>query len=85
MNYDPRTFRGDFFGDVTSMVVALPTVASSTKLVAGKERTECVVMGLSGSVEKTLGTLDILRDVPEDRVVETLDEARQTARALLDD
>ena len=52
--------------------------------VAGKERTECVVMGLSGSVEKTLGTLDILRDVPEDRVVETLDEARQTARGLLD-
>ena len=53
--------------------------------VAGKEETECVVMGLSGSVERTLTTLDILRDVPRDRVVETLDEARQVARTLLDD
>ena len=53
--------------------------------VAGKEETECVVMGLSGSVEQTLGTLDVLRDVPGERVVESLDEARQVARTLLDD
>ena len=53
--------------------------------VAGKEETECVVMGLSGSVEQTLLTLDVLRDVPGDRVVESLDEARQVARNLLDD
>ena len=53
--------------------------------VAGKEETECVIMGLSGSVEQTLLTLDVLRDVPGDRVVESLDEARQVARTLLDD
>ena len=53
--------------------------------VAGKEETECVIIGLSGSVEQTLLTLDVLRDVPGDRVVESLDEARQVARNLLDD
>ncbi len=53
--------------------------------VAGKEETECIVMGLSGSVEQTLSTLDVLRDVPGERVVETLDEAREVARSLLDD
>ena len=41
-------------------------------------------MGLSGSVEDTLQTLDILRNVPPERIVATLDEARQAARALLD-
>ena len=52
---------------------------------AGKEETECVIMGLSGSVEQTLLTLDVLRDVPGDRVVESLDEAREAARSLLED
>ena len=41
-------------------------------------------MGLSGSVENTLQTLAILQRVPPERVVETLDEARPVAKALLD-
>ena len=51
--------------------------------VARGEKTECIVMGLSGSVENTLQTLDILRNVPPERIVQTLDDARQAARALL--
>ena len=50
---------------------------------ATKERTECVVVGLSGGVADTLRTLDILRDLPDDRVVDTMDEARRVAIGLL--
>ena len=51
--------------------------------LAAEEDTQCVVMGLSGAVAETLEALDILHDVPEGQVVDTLDEARQTARDLL--
>ena len=46
---------------------------------AAKENTEIVVAGLSGHVADTLDALDILQDVPEGHVVETLDQARQAA------
>ena len=51
---------------------------------AGKEDTECIVMGLAGKVAGTLHTLDILRDLPEDHVVETMDDARGVAIRLLE-
>ena len=51
--------------------------------VVRNERTEVIVMGLSGSVAKTLDALEVLRRVPEENVVETLDEVRVAAHALL--
>ena len=51
--------------------------------VARREHTEVIVMGLSGSVAHTLYTLNILQNVPEDRLVETVQEAREVARACL--
>ena len=51
--------------------------------LAGEEETQCVVMGLSGSVADTLRALDVLRGVPAAQVVATLDDARQTALKLL--
>ena len=51
--------------------------------VAEREQTEVIVMGLSGSVAHTLHTLNILQDIPEDRLVETVQEAREVARACL--
>ena len=51
--------------------------------VAGKAETEIIVTGLAGSVNDTLDTLNILQRVPEDRIVETLDEARDIAARLL--
>ena len=51
--------------------------------VAAEEDTQCVVMGLTGAVADTLNALDILHDVPDGQVVDTLDDARQTARDLL--
>ena len=52
--------------------------------VAAKEHTESIVMGLAGPVAGTLYALDILRNVPDNHVVETLDEARKVAKDLLD-
>ncbi len=51
--------------------------------VAAEEETGVVVCGLEGSVARTLRTLDILRDLPPDRRVGTLEEARRTALELI--
>ncbi len=50
-----------------------------------EDDTECVVMGLSGLPKATLHGLNVLRRVPEDRVVETLEEAREIAARILRD
>ena len=50
---------------------------------AAREQTEIVVAGLSGPVAYTLDALDILQDVPEGHVVETLDDGRQVAKKFL--
>ena len=51
--------------------------------VARNERTAVVVMGMTGTVAKTLRALDILRRVPDDHVVDTREQAREVASALL--
>ncbi len=51
--------------------------------VAIEENTECIVMGLEGSVGKGLQKLDILRRIPKDRYVKDMDEARELARRIL--
>ncbi len=66
-----------FLDDSAAMLIA------QLIAVAERARTEVIVMGLSGSVGVTLRTLDILRRVPDDHVVETLDEARMVAISLL--
>ena len=50
---------------------------------AAKEQTECIVMGARGPVARTLDSLNILDNVPKDRLVETLDEARQVSANIL--
>ena len=52
--------------------------------IAAESGTECIVMGLRDDVAATLLSLDILRGVPAERIVETLDEARQIAREALE-
>ncbi len=51
--------------------------------VARRENTAYILMGLSGTVSHTLHALNILRQVPPAQLVETLEEARNVARALL--
>ena len=45
--------------------------------------TECIVMGLAGPPAENLYALDVLRRVPEDCRVATLDDAREVALKLL--
>ena len=47
------------------------------------ERTHIIVMGLGGTVADTLQTLRILRRVPRERIVDTMDEAQDIAADLL--
>ena len=47
--------------------------------------TECIVMALSGLPARTLHSLDALQRVPEERIVGSLDEAREVAKRLLED
>ena len=46
--------------------------------------TFCIVMGLSGTPEHNLHALDVLKRVPDDQIVDTWDEARETALRLLE-
>ena len=52
-------------------------------ITAGKQDTQCIAMGLSGSVARTLSALDTLRDLPGGHIVETMDEAREVALGLV--
>ena len=47
------------------------------------QNTHCVVMGLSGMPRRTIVALDVLKRVPEDQIVQSWDEARDTAGRLL--
>ncbi len=51
--------------------------------VARKEHTDYILMGLSGGVSHTLHALNILRQVPPEHLVETLEEARNLTYRLL--
>ena len=48
------------------------------------ENTECIVKGLGGSLAQTLYGIDVLRRVPADHFVATLDEAREVAKRMLE-
>ncbi|MCY3663257.1 MAG: SulP family inorganic anion transporter [bacterium] len=52
--------------------------------VARAEDTECIVMGLQGLPAETLQSLNVLRHIPADHIVEDLDGAREVAKRLLD-
>lgn len=51
--------------------------------LAIQKDTESVVMGLSGPVERNLRALNTLRRVPQERFVNTLDEARAVVQGIL--
>ena len=51
--------------------------------VATEEDTESIVIGLTGDVAETLDALDVLREVPPERIVENLDQAREIAKPLV--
>ena len=71
------------FSGATHLDDSAAMVIEKLMLVAAKERTEFIAMGLSGSVMDTLTTLGIFRHLPDGRIVKDIDEARQVARDLL--
>ena len=51
--------------------------------IAADEKTPAIAMGHSGDVAETLSALDVLRELPRERIVKDLDEARRVAREIL--
>ena len=71
------------FSGTTYLDDSAAMVVENLMNIATEERTEFIVMGLSVTVAHTLHTLNILQRVPQERLVETLDEAREVAYELL--
>ena len=46
--------------------------------------TQCIVLGMAGMTDTSVHALNVLREIPEENFVESLDEARGVARRLLD-
>ncbi len=72
------------FTDTVYMDDSAALVVEQMIDTAMAEDTGCIVMGLEGRPEITLRALNVLRHVPEDQFVTTLDEARETAIRMLD-
>ena len=73
------------FTDTVYMDDSAALVVEQMIDVAMAEDTGCIVMGLEGMSETTLKALNVLKDVPEDQFVKTLDEAREVAKRMLKD
>ena len=71
------------FTDTVHMDDSAALVVEQLIAIALEEDTQCIVMGLSGLPATSLQSLNVLRRVPADRYVESLDEARDLARRLL--
>ena len=72
------------FSDTVYMDDSAALVLERMIDMAIAEDTTCVVMGLGGRAAITLHALNVLRRIPADRFVATLDDAQATARRLLD-
>ena len=51
--------------------------------IAKEQRTAFIVVGLSGSVAPTLFAFGVLQRVPDERLVDTMKQAKGVARGLL--
>ena len=72
------------FSDTTHMDDSAALIMEQLISGAGEEDTECIVMNLSGSVAASLNSFGVFRDIPGDRFVDDLDEARELVRSILD-
>ncbi len=88
-----RVLVGQGLGNVVAgLIGGLPGAGSTTRTVVKRlidaaidQKTECIVMGLSGLPAVTLGALNVLQRVPPDRIVGKLSKAREIAQKILDD
>ncbi len=72
------------FTDTAFMDDSAALVVEQMIDVAIAEGTGCIVMGLSGEPATTLQSLNVLRHIPADHIVDDLDSAREVAKRLLD-
>ena len=72
------------FTDTVYMDDSAAMVVEQLIEIAIDEDTACIGMGLSGQAAGTLEALNVLGRVPADRFVATRDEARETARRILE-
>ena len=73
------------FSDTTHMDDSAALIMEQLISSAGDEDTECIVMNLTGSVANSLNSFNVFREIPQDRFVDNLDEARDLVRSILDD
>ena len=71
------------FTDTVSVDDSAALVVEQLIDIALDEDTECIVMGLGGRPATTLYALNVLKRVPDDHIVDTLDEAREISKQLL--
>ncbi len=71
------------FSETTYLDDSAAMVVESLLSAASEKHTEILVAGLSDTIEETLRTLNILGQVPQGHLVDTLDEARQAAYNLI--
>ncbi|MCY4632608.1 MAG: SulP family inorganic anion transporter [bacterium] len=71
------------FSETQSMDDSAALVVEQMIDVARAEDTECIVMALDGPPAVTLQSLNVLRHIPADHIVEDLDGAREVAKRLL--
>ncbi len=50
---------------------------------AFEQDTDCIIMGMSGPTVSSLHALNVLQRIPQNQFVDTLDEARDTAKRIL--
>ncbi|MYA62784.1 MAG: SulP family inorganic anion transporter [Dehalococcoidia bacterium] len=73
------------FSDTTHMDDSAALIMEQLISSAGDEDTECIVMNLSGSVAGSLNSFNVFKDIPDNRFVDNLEEARELVRDILDD
>ena len=73
------------FSDTVYMDDSAALVVEHLLEAAEASATEMILLGLTGAPATSLHALDVLHQVPTDRIVESQDEARDLARRLLEE
>ncbi len=72
------------FAETTYLDDSAAIVVERLMHVAAEKHTEVIVAGIPDAIADTLRTLNILQQVPEERLAQDIDEARQVAYNLLE-
>ena len=72
------------FAETTYLDDSAAIVVERLMHVAAEKHTEVIVAGVPDAIADTLRTLNILQQVPEERLAQNIDEARQVAYNLLE-